>query len=221
MKFAAFLMMFFVALGGCASMSDQALAENVYDTARSATKVGLRSALEQAHSPAEVREKAELAVKLIRENVVPLFTSTTEDVLLRTVETVLQEVADKLDPIVVGVMQVAIGTVLNQLDLPENPAAKLSPRTKGALLAMFNGLADGATDALKTPPPTSVAPRNAVEWAKAAAPAPKMTLTLSNGCKCDPCKCGNSCKCDPCKCNPCKCACKCDPCKCNPCVCGH
>lgn len=199
MKFAAFLMLCVAALGGCktfAGMSDEELASTIYRDSKLAARAGLKIALEKAPaSDADIRTNAKLAIKLVRENVVPLFSSPTEDVLRSTVDTVLENVAGQVSPALVDVIQLAINAALDKIDMPTNPATKLNPRTKGALLALFNGLADGAEEAMaQVPPPSAAAPKNAIEWAKAEPAAVKKTLTFSKSCFCNPCKC------DPCVC---------------------
>jgi hypothetical protein len=59
------------------------------------------------------------------------------------VETALDELTKKLTPSVVLAVQLALDVVAANVTLPVNPADRLSDRTKGALLALFQGLADG------------------------------------------------------------------------------
>jgi hypothetical protein len=181
MKLAAFLALAFcMTLGGCSllrNMSDEDLANTIYNGSKRTAKVALKVALEKVPADdATIRADAQLAIKLIRENVVPLFSSTTVEVLRSTVDAILENAASQLSSTMVDILRLTINVAAGQINLPENPAAKLDSRTKGALLALFNGLADGAEAGMASvpvPTPTGSASKSAVEWAKVQ---PKQTL---------------------------------------------
>lgn len=180
MKLFAFLALAFcVTLGGCSlfgGMSDAELAQTVYDSAKLTSRTAVRVALQKTPADdAQIRTDVKFAVKLIRENVVPVFSSTTHEVLRSTVDLVLSQVSDQMSPLAVDILRLTINVAAAQINLPDNPAATLDPRTKGALVALFNGLADGAEAGMDSVPvPTASAPKGAVEWAKTA--QPKQTL---------------------------------------------
>ena len=171
MKLFAFLaLVSCVMLSGCgvfSGVSDADLATTVYDTSKLTAATALKVALQKTPADdAQIRTDAKLVVKLMRENVVPLFSSTTGDVLRSTVDTVLDAVASQLSPTLVDIMKLTVSVAAASIKLPDNPATKLDARTKGALVALFNGLADGADAGMAAVPvPTASVQRSAVEWA--------------------------------------------------------
>lgn len=140
------------ALGGCAAvekMSDEELARTTSSAAKGATRFGLKYALDkEPEKAAEIAENARLAVKIVRENVLPVFLgASTVEVLRAAVETALAQLGDQLKPSVISAIQLALDVVAAKVDLPVNPADKLSPRVRGALAAFFDGVALGLEEA--------------------------------------------------------------------------
>jgi len=234
------MFMLFMGLGGCSSikervekLTDEELAEYVYKAAKFTAKTGLKKAIDTwPEHEAAIKEDALLAVKVINENIVPVFSgASTEEVLRSAVDVALAELSDKLNPATVDVVRLALAVVAGHIELPANPADKLDDRTRKAVLAFFKGLVDGVMEVYPPAPPAPVEPAPAPAPVPEPAPVPsdpmgkvafkfskpinkvawptnKVTLTWP------------TCACDPCDCNPCKCDCKCDPCKCDPCGCG-
>jgi hypothetical protein len=133
---------------GCSTVRDipdEDLARGIRTAARGAAQYGLGYVLnKEPAKAAAVADGARLAVKALRENVIPALSgSSTQEVLRSAVETALDELSKKLTPSVVLAVQLALDVVAANVTLPVNPADRLSDRTKGALLALFQGLADG------------------------------------------------------------------------------
>jgi len=157
-------------LMGCTSverMSDEDLAAGIQVAAKGAAQYGLGYVLnKEPAAAAKVAEAARIAVRVIRENVLPAFAAaSSEQVLRKAVETALDELTAKLTPNIVLAIQLALDLVAAQVELPSNPADHLSPRARGALVALFRGLAAGLDDGAALAP-VREAPPAKLFWPK-------------------------------------------------------
>lgn len=163
MKKALVLMVGLLSVQGCSSIekvSDEDLARGIEIAARGAAQYGLGFVFnKEPGRAAQVAEGARLAVRTLKETIIPAFAGvTTEEVLRSTVEAALDELTAKLTPSVVLAVQLALDLVSANVKLPENPTDRLSERTRLALLALFKGLADGLEVASEMAPTRDTAP---------------------------------------------------------------
>lgn len=156
-------------LNGCAitsQVSDEELAQGVHAAAKGAARFGLKYAMDKEPDKAdEIAANARLAVEVIRKNVLPVFSGTSQEVLRSAIETALEQLAEKLKPSVISGIQLALDVVSAKVDLPENPAERVSPRAKAALEAFFRGVADGLDSAAGTAGTREIGPAK-LRWPK-------------------------------------------------------
>ncbi len=165
---------FLLLLNGCSlfervqeNVSDEDIAKGLKLGAEKATKYGLKLAMDKNPDKAdEIAANAALGAKIVRENILPALSGAdTGDVLRSAVETALAELTEKLSPSVIAAVQLAINLLAMQIEMPENPADKLSERTRGFLVAFFEGLGGGldterAIATRNIGPPKLVWPKN-------------------------------------------------------------
>lgn len=142
-------------LGGCKVVNqipDDQLAAGIKTVSYNSVYFGLKAVL--ANNPGKYQQlSADVAAttNILRTNVIPVFSgATTGDVLVAAVDQALSQLS--VSSTVSDVIKVALAIVETQVTLPANPADKLDPRTKGALLAFFSGTADGLDQAVKDTP---------------------------------------------------------------------
>ncbi len=159
-------------LQGCATIenvSDERLAKGIRVASKGAAQYGLGYVLKKYPDKAPaIADGARIAVEVLRETILPAFNGAeTEGVLLSAVDTALTELSDKLEPSMIHAVQLALDVVSMRVQLPENPVDKLSERTRLALVALFDGLAEGleAGGAAAPPPARDTAPA-ALSWPK-------------------------------------------------------
>jgi hypothetical protein len=152
------LMLFAVAGVGCKTtdVSDGDLANEVYTVSKSTSSL-VATLIFNKNPDKVVALKANAAVvsSTIRTHVVLVFSGgTSGDLLKSSVDAALVLLSTKLDPLLVDVVKLAMDLAADRIDLPQNPAEKLSDRTRMALLAFFNGVADGLDAAATAVVPT-------------------------------------------------------------------
>jgi hypothetical protein len=215
----AMLLLLLGGLGGCKQvqetvdrLTDEELAEYVYNGSKFTAKTGLRAVLDRHPEHVDlIKADATKASKIISENIIPIFNGATSSEVLRSaIDAALDELAANLYAPTIDIIKLALHVVAGQIELPENPASKLDDRTRKAVVAFFTGLVDAVSETFPvvTPVPAPepvpadpVSKTSALKWAK---PAPLVTSTI-------PWSTGKStllwplCKCQPCKCDPCGC----------------
>lgn len=145
-----------VTLNGCglfgqiSEIPDEDLASYVRIGAEQATRYGVKMAMDKdVANAAGIAKSATLASEIIRKNVLPVFSGAeTQEVLRSAVDTALAQLSEKLSPIVISAVQLALNVVTSQVKLPANPADKLPARTKAALAGFFDGAASGLDQAV-------------------------------------------------------------------------
>ncbi len=159
-------------LQGCTTIenvSDEKLAKGIGVVSKGAAQFGLGYVLKNYPEEASaIADGARIAVKALRETILPAFTGTdTEGVLRSAVDTALQELSDKLEPSMMLAVQLAIDIISTRIQLPENPLDKIDERTRLAIVAAVRGLADGFEAGGAAAPPTNreTAPA-ALSWPK-------------------------------------------------------
>ncbi len=159
-------------LQGCKTVdnvSDEKLAKGIRVASKGAAQYGLGYALKKyPEQAAAIADGARIAVEALRETILPAFNGAeTEGVLRSAVETALTELSDKLEPSMIHAVQLALDIVSMRVELPENPVDKLSERTRLALVALFDGLADGLeAGGASAPPPVRDTAPPALSWPK-------------------------------------------------------
>jgi len=164
------LLVFCLPFFGCSvinRMSDQDLADRVYTISKGASQYGIKYLIDkQPEKAAEIKQVTQAAIVVIRTNVIPAFSGAeTNNVLRSAADTALKLLGDKLDPRIATTVQLAVNLAESYIDLPANPTDKLDVRTKMALLALFNGLADGLNLAIGSPA-TSATASKSLKWSK-------------------------------------------------------
>jgi len=159
-------------LAGCnggAALAPEDIVKGIKVAAKGAARYGLQYAMDKEPAKAdEIAKNAQLAVEIIRKNVLPVFAgASTADVLRSAVEKALEELGSKLKPQVLSAIQLAIDVLSTRVNLPENPADKLDPQTKAAIAAFFEGAADGIDGALSAIGKRDIGPPK-LAWPKKA-----------------------------------------------------
>lgn len=160
-----------VTFSGCAEIDkipDDKLAESLHTGAKGAVKYALQAALRKV-DPAvaeKIKTDATLARDILADNIIPVFSGAeTADVLRSAVDTALGLLRSKItDPRVISAIELAVEIIIAEVDLPRNPAEKLSVRSTKALSGVFSGIEEGI--------------RMVFPKAPAPAPAAREPLTL-------------------------------------------
>lgn len=161
MLFAVVTAMLTGCAGGTNVISDADLASAAGYATKNASYYGLKAVF--ANNPGRVPQLSAditIATGAVRKNLVQLFTDPSlGNVLDGAVDTLLVNLSSELDKLpngslIANLIQGGWLALKMVVHLPENPAATLDERTKGALVAGLTGLADGLDQAVKdfTPP---------------------------------------------------------------------
>lgn len=140
--------LFLLPLLGCSSienLSDEDLARYLEDGARIAIQKGLKLAVDKAPEfAAKIKADALIANKLIKSDILPVFSKASADVLRSALDSALVSLPAKIqNPNVQAALTLGLDVLLANVKLPENPAQKLDERTKKALVGFFTGLSAG------------------------------------------------------------------------------
>ena len=140
-------------LMGCNTIdkiSDADLAANVKSIAAATSKLALTSAIEQNPTKKDViLENCVLVRKVIKDNLIPLLSDTTGDVLRGALDTAIAELSSQIAPGMLTIGNAVFQSVITLIDLPENPATRLDERTKKALIGLFEGFYDSLDDIIE------------------------------------------------------------------------
>lgn len=156
MRFAALAMVLAI-MSGCASsggvvvLTDEELSSVVRLSSKAVVKFGVKSWMEGKDEETVLKIKAEVVATaaIMRENVLPAFNgASTEDVLRGAVDKALMELAAKLSPTMLDTIKLAVDLAASRVELPTNPAEKLSPRALGAVRAFFEGVLAGLDESV-------------------------------------------------------------------------
>lgn len=156
MKFLALLAIVGLTMAGCSTVNqipDTDFAAGIKVVSYNSAYWGFKAVLNNnAATRAQLCADATTATGIIRTNVLPVFSgASTGEVLRSAVDTALTQLS--ASSMVADIINVALVVAEGQIHLPDNPADKLDNRTKLALLAFFNGVADGLDQAVKDVPP--------------------------------------------------------------------
>ncbi len=153
-----------ILMSGCsqlAKISDDDLARDLTIGSRSAVKYSLQLALRKAapDEAARIKADAKTAADIITKNVIPVFSGTQTNELLRSaVDTALALLKSKItNPKVVAAVDLGIEVIAMDVQLPKNPADRLDDRTRKAILGIFSGITQGVSDAVPDLAPTAPA----------------------------------------------------------------
>jgi hypothetical protein len=144
----------FIILGaGCGSierMSDEDLAEKIQLGASKAIEAGVKLATDKYPTQvAAIKKELAGASLVIKANIIPSFVTPTGEVLTSVVKTSMTLLESKITNEQIRKNVVLAFQVLEaNVTLPENPLAKLDPRTAKALVGLFTGIALGLDAAL-------------------------------------------------------------------------
>ena len=144
----------FAFLGGCTTvvgkLSDEDLAKVVQVGSERAIGYGVKILLDKnPDKAADIVKAAKTASEVIKANVIPAFSgASSQEVLKSAVDTALQQLSDKVSPLVLSSIQLAVNLAATQIQLPSNPADKLDARAKGAVLALYTGISAGLDKAV-------------------------------------------------------------------------
>lgn len=179
MKILALLALFALTfVGGCrtiAEIPDEEFANGIHTISYNATYYGFKAVLNNNPGRyAQLTADAKTTSDIIRNNVLPVFTSTTGEVLVGAVDLALSQLS--VSSTVTDVVKVALSLVQLQVKLPDNPAAALDVRTKLALVGFFSGLAEGLDKAVADTPAPSPAPNEGAAKTVTAPTAPDVKL---------------------------------------------
>ncbi len=133
---------------GCrslAQLSDADLAKRVYSTSKFATYYGLSEAIKKYPDKADkIKTDIVIASKILKESIIPLFSgATSEQIVRQSIDVTVALAASAFDADIANEIKLAANTALDYIDLPSNPADKLSDRVRLAILALFQGMSDG------------------------------------------------------------------------------
>ncbi len=153
-----------ILMSGCSQLgkiSDDDLARDLTIGSRSAVKYSLQLALRKTAPDEAVRIKADAktAADIISKNVIPVFSGTgTQELLRSAVDTALALLKNKVtNPKVVAAVDLGIEVIAMDVQLPKNPADRLDERTRKAILGIFSGIVQGVSDAVPDLAPTAPA----------------------------------------------------------------
>lgn len=135
---------------GCSQidrLSDEQLAADLNVGAKSIVKYSLKLALKKLspEDQAKVSADAQLADKILVENILPIFSGTsTADLLRSSVDQALSQLKGKIkDPRVSAAIELGTELIIADVTLPKNPADKIDARTRLALQGVFTGISAG------------------------------------------------------------------------------
>lgn len=182
MKCLALLALFALTfVGGCktiAEIPDDQFANGIHTLSYNSTYYGFKAVLNNNPGRyAQLTADAKTTSDIIRNNVLPVFNSTTGEVLVGAVNLALSQLS--VSATVSDVVKVALSLVQLQIKLPDNPAAALDPRTKLALAGFFSGIAEGLDKAVADTPAPSPAPNEGAKAVTTPVP-PDVKLKWTN-----------------------------------------
>jgi hypothetical protein len=153
----------------CKSISVDPETANAAIQQISATTVnfGLMALSKDAATWATVVKYSSDAKKIIDSVVVPFFSGIPLDQLtVAAADQTLLKLNDKVNPLIMGIVQSAINGAMHLLQFPQNPTDKLSADQRGMILALFNGISSGISQFLKWGGPTAKAApaANKLSW---------------------------------------------------------
>lgn len=153
MKYVAMLALVpFLMLGGCSflQISPEQAAALAEKGAAMGTTLGLKALSSDAATCAKVKTYATEAKVVIDTTILPLLSgANVGTVTVATVDLALNLLDGKVDPVLRNVLQTAIDGVLAFVQLPANPADKLSDNQRLVIVAVFKGLSEGIDGFLK------------------------------------------------------------------------
>jgi hypothetical protein len=138
---------------GCGSLdqvSDEDLAEKIQLGASKAIEAGVKLATDKYPTQvAAIKKELAAASLVIKANILPSFVTPTGEVLTSAVKTAMTLLESKITNEQIRKNVVLAFQVLEaNVTMPENPLAKLDPRTAKALIGLFTGIALGLDAAL-------------------------------------------------------------------------
>jgi hypothetical protein len=131
---------------GNINLNVEDVAPYVETAAASGVNSGLKALAKDQASFDTTKTIATEVEKHVAEAVLPLFTGADLDAVTRaTADQALALVNDntKVNPKVLGAIQLAIDSALLFLDLPDDPTAKLPDDQRKLIVALFNGVVTG------------------------------------------------------------------------------
>jgi dihydrodipicolinate synthase/N-acetylneuraminate lyase len=139
--------------GGCGALdqiSDEDLAGKVQQGAAAAIEAGVNLAISKyPDKVAAIKKELAAATLVIKANIIPSFMTPTGEVLTSAVKTAMALLESKITNEQIRKNIVLAFQVLEaNVTLPENPLAKLDPRTAKALIGLFTGISTGLDAAL-------------------------------------------------------------------------
>lgn len=141
---------FLALMVGCSSIekhvTDQEFADVVRLGAKASVRLGVMEWKDGKDADQLAAIDAELAktASLIRELVLPIFAGAETGTVLRgAVDLGLSQLMSRVSPDLLEILRVAINLAATRIELPENPAEKLSPRTQMAIRAFLEGVLAG------------------------------------------------------------------------------
>jgi hypothetical protein len=150
-------------------LSDEDLAGYVNIGAEKAVEYGLKFAARKLpEKAAAIQKDAVVVAGVIDDTVMKMLTGTTADVLRSTVSQISQLLTAKIASLPSGealadTVKLTVDIVALNIKLPKNPSEKLDERTRGALIAFFQGVSQGVKAAFKVVPP-GAAPPAGITW---------------------------------------------------------
>lgn len=145
--------MLIVGLMGCSAVdkiSDDDLALNIKNIAKVTSKLALDKAIEQNPDKRDIIiENCFIVRKVIKDNLIPLLSDSTKDVLRGALDTALGELSSQVAPGMLTIGNAVFQATISLIELPENPATRLDDRTKKALIGLFEGFHDSLDEVIK------------------------------------------------------------------------
>ena len=146
---------------GCnavANIPDQQL----WDSIQSGTQTAVSGALDlvienKPELQPQIQKDCAIAAQVIEAGPMKLFSgANTNAILASGVTTALNDLSGKISPTIVASIQLGMNILLASVPLP-NPTDPISPRLKGAVLALFTGSDNALQQIQKAPPVAPVA----------------------------------------------------------------
>jgi hypothetical protein len=139
--------------GGCGAIdqiSDEDLAEKVQLGASKAIEAGVNLAISKyPDKVVTIKKELAAATLVIKANIIPSFLTPTGEIVTSAVKTAMTLLESKITNEQIRKNIVLAFQVLEaNVTLPENPLAKLDPRTARALIGLFTGISMGLDAAL-------------------------------------------------------------------------
>lgn len=152
MRLAASFLIMSLCVGcrGTIHIEHNVAANSVQETSHDLVLLGLQSTVKDDAGLKKWQGYAGHAQEVIDSILVPLFKGDSlNDVTRSAADQALQVLGDKIDPKLRSILQLAVSGALVFVNLPDNPAQKLSESQRLMVLSVFQGMSAGITDFLK------------------------------------------------------------------------